>query len=102
MICHSDAPIAFQNFLLSQLRVRAHVEKTSDLLGATLPPMSERKVNVASSASDSVFRMTLAFSDDQQVIGERSGFAPMLLYELSTWSQQQRHKRALEEGIIEG
>ena len=44
--------------------------------------------------------MTFAFCDDQEVISKRSGFAPMLLYELCPWSQQQRHKRHRERASL--
>ena len=44
--------------------------------------------------------MTFAFCDDQEVISKRSGFAPMLLYELCPWSQQQRHKGHRERASL--
>ena len=44
--------------------------------------------------------MTFAFCDDQEVISQRSGFAPMLLYELCPRSQQQGRKGHRERASL--
>ena len=92
--------MGFQNFRLSHLRACAHVEAHQYFVRRNLPSHGRKESEGGILGARKFLCITVARSKNQQVVRERSGFAPMLLYEFCPRPQQQRHNGHRERASL--